>query len=76
MKKYSVESSNIESVEYDINSKILITTFKTGSSYSYQEIEPETVCYLLFAGSVGGTFHDKIRKNNKGTKLNTDEETS
>jgi len=61
MRTYKVESSNIDSVAYGSKSKELIITFKNGTSYSYQNMNPAIVCNLLFADSVGKKFHDTIK---------------
>lgn len=62
MRKYKVDSSNIDSVSYDLNIKELIITFKNGNSYSYPGIDKGLVCNLLFADSIGKKFHDSIKK--------------
>lgn len=61
MRKYKVESSNIDSISYDPGTKELIITFNNGNSYSYQGISPGLVCNLLFAESIGKKFHDSIK---------------
>lgn len=68
MRTYKVESSNIDSVAYDINTKELIITFKNGNSYSYPGMAPSIVCNLLFADSIGKKFHDSI-KIHKAVKI-------
>ena len=68
MKKYEVESSNIKEVSYDPDAKLLIVVFHNGSSYSYSDVEPDSVCSLLFSESIGKAFHDSIKKH-KCTKL-------
>jgi uncharacterized protein YutE (UPF0331/DUF86 family) len=73
MKKYLVESSNIKSIAYDIEFKLLVVTFKNRLSYSYKDIDPETVCNVLFADSVGSAFHKFIVKIHDATKLENDE---
>ena len=61
MKIYSTESSNIVSVSYEPKTKNLIITFKNGSSYSYSNINPATVCKMMFSDSIGKEFHDSIK---------------
>lgn len=68
MKKYKIESSNIDEISYNLKTQELIVTFKGGSSYKYQCITQQAVCRLLFADSVGREFHDSI-KINKAIKL-------
>ena len=74
MKTFIVNSSNVKSVAYDLESKVCVMTFNNGSSYSYKDIEPETICHVLFSDSVGKAFNDSIRKSYKGTKLETNKE--
>jgi hypothetical protein len=61
MKKYKVESSNIDLVSYDNGTKELQITFKNGNTYSYPGMSASTVCGLLFADSIGKKFHDSIK---------------
>ena len=61
MRKYKVESSNIDSVSYDPKTSELIIKFKNGNSYSYPGMSPAIVCNLLFSDSIGKKFHDSIR---------------
>lgn len=68
MKKYKVESSNIDSISYDVKTKELIITFKNGNSYSYPGVNEVLVCRLLFADSIGKKFHDSI-KVHKAVKI-------
>lgn len=68
MKTYEIDSSNIKSASYDIESKTLVVTFNGGSAYSYESVEPDSVCQLLFSDSSGKAFHDSIKKH-KYTKL-------
>ena len=68
MKKYEIDSSNIKDVSYDIESKTLVVTFNNDSAYSYEDVEPYSVCQLLFSDSSGKAFNDSIKKH-KCTKL-------
>ena len=72
MKKYQIESSNIESIGYDVQEKKLVVTFKGGKSYQYNSITPATVCNLIFADSVGKVFHHTI-KDRKFIRLGPNE---
>ena len=62
MRKYQIESSNIESVGYDVKEQKLVVTFKGGNSYQYDNTSPAAVCNLIFADSVGRVFHNTIKK--------------
>ena len=68
MRKYKVESSNIDSISYDPDTKELIITFNNGNSYSYHGMDQSLVCNLLFADSIGKKFHDSI-KVHKAVKI-------
>jgi len=61
MKKYKVESSNIDYISYDTVTKELIIEFKGGNSYTYPDMNHRTVCNLIFADSIGKKFHDSIK---------------
>jgi len=61
MREYKTESSNIKQIGYDPKKKELVVTFKNDTSYSYANINPDTVCKLLFSDSVGREFHDSIK---------------
>lgn len=61
MKQYNIESSNIKTIGYDSKSKELVVTFENNTSYSYPNMNPATVCKLLFSDSVGREFHDSIK---------------
>ena len=68
MKKYEIESSNIKDAAYDVETKTLVVTFNSGASYSYEDVEPDSVCRLLFSDSAGNAFPDSIKKH-KCTQL-------
>jgi hypothetical protein len=57
----AVESSNIAAIGYDAEDKRLRVTFKTGATYDYLNVEPETHDALIGADSVGSAFHRLIR---------------
>lgn len=67
--EYSVDSSNIDKVEYDADSLILRVTFKKGSVYEYEGVLPEIVEQMVSADSVGSFFHSNIRMNYPYTKI-------
>ena len=68
LKTYTVESSNIKSVGYDIFKQEMTIAFHGGNKYLYKDINQTTVCQLLFAHSIGKYFH-KIIKPCNSTKL-------
>jgi len=56
-----VESSNIAAMGYDEEDKRLRVTFKSGATYDYLNVEPETHAAVIGADSVGSAFHRLIR---------------
>jgi hypothetical protein len=56
-----VESSNIAAMGYDEEDKRLRVTFKSGATYDYLNVEPETHATVIGADSVGSAFHRLIR---------------
>lgn len=61
MKHTSVKSSNIESVAYDPESKMLEIRFNGGGLYSYADVPQAAYDNLMSAESVGGEFHRSIK---------------
>jgi len=57
----AVESSNIVAIGYDEEEKKLRVTFKSGATYDYLNVEPETHAAVIGADSVGKAFHRLIR---------------
>lgn len=62
MQHTAVDSSNLESVGYESNSKILEVRFKNGSLYRYSEVPEGVYRGLLGAGSVGGYLDAYVKK--------------
>ena len=61
MERKRVSSSNIHSVGYDAEARILEIKFHSGGIYRYSNV-PETVhCHLMKAASKGSYFHQSIR---------------
>ena len=67
--EYSVDSSNIDKVEYDADNLVLRVTFKNGGQYEYEGVLQEVVDEMLSADSVGSYFHSNIRMNYPYTKI-------
>ena len=57
----AVDSSNLVAIGYDEEDKRLRVTFKSGATYDYLNVEPETHAALIGADSVGSAFHRLIR---------------
>ena len=61
MNRISVESSNIESIGYDSNSKNLEIEFNDHSVYRYYEVPEDVYEELMAAESKGSYLHQKIK---------------
>ena len=61
MNRISVESSNIESIGYDSNSKILEIEFNDHSVYRYYEVPEDVYDELMASESKGSYLFRKIK---------------
>jgi len=61
MNRTSVDSSNLKSVGYDVNTKILEIEFRDGSVYQYYEVPLSIYEGLMNASSHGKFFHAYVR---------------
>jgi hypothetical protein len=61
MIRQPVESSNLRSVGYDEESRILEIELHSGAVYQYYDVPPEVYQELLRAPSLGKYFHANIR---------------
>ena len=61
MKRKPVVSSNLKSVGYDLNTRILEIEFHNGSVYQYYEVPSNVYEGLMKAPSHGKFFHAYIR---------------
>lgn len=76
MTKFFIDSSNIKSIDYDIDSSALTVVFETSdTTYSYKDVDPKTVCQVMFSESVGSAFHHLIVKKYEGIKQDADKKT-
>jgi hypothetical protein len=64
-----VTSSNLDSVGYDYLSGTLYVSFKSGSMYSYDNVEKDVYNNLLEASSKGSYFYWNIRMSYNYTKI-------
>jgi hypothetical protein len=64
-----VESSNIVKTEYDTETKKMITEFKNGVRYEYEEVPHQTYTQFRSAKSQGSFFNTNISKVFKYKKL-------
>ena len=66
MDRTPVVSSNIESIGYDSNSKILEVEFTNMSVYRYYEVPEDVYEELMAAESKGSYLHREIKGGVKG----------
>jgi uncharacterized protein YuzB (UPF0349 family) len=59
----NVDSTAIQTVEYDYVAKILHITFVSGITYGFAGISEQQVDSLINSSSVGRTFVKEIRNN-------------
>lgn len=59
----NLDSTAIDSIEYDYVAKILQVTFVSGATYGYSGVNQEQVDSLINSSSVGRTFVKEIRNN-------------
>ena len=57
----NVESSNIRRVGYNPEAKRLYIQFKSGTTYRYSNVEPETYATLMGSESIGRGFAALIK---------------
>ncbi len=61
MDRTPVNSSNVESVGYDVDSQTLEVAFKNGAVYQYFDVPQNTFEELRDADSVGGYLAARIK---------------
>jgi hypothetical protein len=64
-----IESSNIVKTEYDVETKKLITEFKNGLKYEYEDVPHQIYTQFRSAKSQGSFFNTNISKVFKYRKL-------
>jgi hypothetical protein len=64
-----VESSNIVRTEYDTTTKKMITEFKNGLKYEYEDVPHQIYTSFRTAKSQGSYFNTNIAKTFKYKKL-------
>lgn len=69
MKKYSVESSTLKNISYDIKSRELFIEFKRGAIYKYKCVDYADVLGILFSESSGSYFSNNVAKNYEYEKI-------
>jgi uncharacterized protein len=69
MYRQSINSSNIQSIGYDINSAVLEVEFKSGDVYQYFNVPDSLYQRFLHASSYGQFLNDYIRYNYRYQKV-------
>ena len=69
MERQPVKSTNVESVGYDKEEKVLEVKFKSGGVYQYAGVQPEMYADLLKAESVGRFVSQVVRSGRRGLKI-------
>lgn len=64
VEQVKLKSSNLDSVAYSEDTKIMQVVFKSGGIYMYYDIPPKTFDGLLMASSKGTFFHKNIKLKN------------
>lgn len=72
IERTAVQSSNIRSVGYDPETRVLHVEFALGV-YSYEDVPPDLAEGLLTSSSVGSYFSRFIRLDYAGTKLSEED---
>lgn len=65
-------SSAISALGYDPESRTLHVQFKTGKTYTHEDVPLEKVAALTGARSVGSYYNTRIRPRHPGKILNND----
>ncbi len=64
----NLRSSNLASADYDSDTRLLEITFKSGGTYTYENVDEGTFDGLMAAPSPGVYFFDHIKDKFKYTK--------
>lgn len=56
-----VQSSNINAIGHDAETKTLTVRFHNGTEYAYRNVEADTFVKILAAPSVGSAFHTLVK---------------
>jgi hypothetical protein len=69
MNRTSVQSSNLKSVGYDLETNVLEIEFHNGGLYRYTGVPERIYRGLMNAGSHGSYFHQHIKDKYNTTKI-------
>ena len=73
MERHPVKSTNVKSVGYDAEEKVLELEFRSGGVYQYAGVQPEMYADLLDAESVGRFVSQVVRAGRRGLKIEEEE---
>ena len=68
MKRKTVKSSNIKSIGYDIETKVLELEFNNNAVYCYLNVDLRTIVKFIFTESLGKYFIANIKNKFKCVK--------
>lgn len=69
MLRQAVESSELQSVGYELSTSVLEAEFRSGEIYQYFDVPAQLVLELLKAESLGRYFNARIRSKFKFKKV-------
>lgn len=69
MKINSYESSTLDSSIYFIDREVLLMTFKSGTTYSYENVDQKTYSDFVLAESHGSAFNKLIKSKFTAKKV-------
>ena len=69
MERQPVKSTNVESVGYNDEEKVLEVKFRSGGVYQYAGVQPEMYADLLNAESIGRFVSQVVRAGRKGLRI-------
>jgi hypothetical protein len=69
MKRQPVKSTNVKSVGYDAEEKVLEVEFRSGGVYQYAGVQPEMYADLLEAESIGRFVSQVVRAGRRGLRI-------
>ena len=73
MERQPVKSTNVKSVGYDAEEKVLEVEFRNGGICQYGGVQPETYADVLVAESIGRFVSQVIRAGRRGLRIEPEE---
>ena len=68
MERQPVKSTNVDSVGYNAEEKVLEVCFRSGGVYQYAGVQPEMYADLLAAESIGRFVSQVVRAGRRGLR--------